>query len=374
MSGLRLQRLVLVLVLLLLGAGVGAQIAAAPQPELEATPGSASDRASTQQAFPGGVTIPYQGRLEGETGIPAADGAYDFSFALFEGNSGGEALWSEVQEDVPVRDGTFLTDLGRVTGIAEGVMAGGARWLAVGVRGPGESEFVPLSPRLRVDASGPSSLSAPSSDMACPHDHAGEIWISSGSEPVLDLRNSGAGLALRVSSENGTSLSVVGTGRIMSSADSIVFLSPHEMIARELNPNNVSLTPLANGGVHIVNPSGTNVTRYVSLPVSTFGTLYGSQFFVRSLEVCYKAPSADTYIDVTAVIKNNGAEADTFYILNDLNRSSDTHDCYEIIADTPRKAVDNSTWVQFNVRFADAWSELYIYTVKLTLTQDPITW
>ena len=47
------------------------------------------------------VTIPYAGTLSDPAGQPVADGLYDFSFALYAAETGGELLWSEVQEGVP---------------------------------------------------------------------------------------------------------------------------------------------------------------------------------------------------------------------------------------------------------------------------------
>ena len=170
-------------------------------------------------------------------------------------------------------------------------------------------------------------------------------------------------------SSSGVAISARGTGQIWSSADSRLFLSPHDLVARENDPSVLDVIYLDNGGAKIVNQSGTNVTRYVSLPVSTFGTLFASNTYVEELNVCYKAPSASTYIDVTAVIKNDGAEAAEFYIIDQTNRVSDTHDCYTLTAD-PRVRINNSSWAQFNVRFSGVGSEIYIYTVKLTLTQE----
>ncbi|MFC2023495.1 hypothetical protein ACFLT5_02020 [Chloroflexota bacterium] len=341
-----------------------------------------------QEAAVSGLTIPYPGRLTDSVGQSAADGAYDFTFALYGTEEGGEALWSEVQKDVSVQDGAFFTSLGKVTGIAAQVMGGGARWLAVGVRGPDETEFVSMSPRLLVDAD--VSPSASSNGMACPHDHFGETWAGAATESALQIVNTGTGgglsafsaqgigvegsstlgSAVRGRSDLGIAIEAAGTGQIRSTADSELFLSPHDMVARELDPSVLELIPLNKGGVKIVNQTGTVVKRYVSLPVSTFGTLFGSQFYVKEVLVCYSTPSANTWIDKTTVIKHDGSGGAAFYIYDNTNMSSDTLDCYASTAD-PRLPVDNSTWVQFNVDFGDVGSELYIYTVKLTLTQEP---
>ena len=162
----------------------------------------------------------------------------------------------------------------------------------------------------------------------------------------------------------GVDVSAAGSGIIKSAADSSLYLSPHDMVVRG-DAEDVELTPLDSGGVdaHFTD-SG---TYYLSLPVSTFGTLFGTPFYVKSLEVCFDTD--DTLIDVTAVLKNDGGTGAAAYILDGGNRASVTHACYTSTAPTP-VVIDNSTWVQFNVA-ADAGGHIHIYTAKLTLTQTP---
>jgi hypothetical protein len=142
-----------------------------------------------EEPAPVGVTVPYPGRLEDTEGRPVADGAYDFTFALYAEEIGGEALWSEMQPGVAVEDGAFAVLLGGVEPIPAGVVGGGEGWLEVGVRGPGEVGFTTLTPRQRLTAA-PTTSQEASADMACPHDHWNEEWSGGG----------GAGLTLRSSS------------------------------------------------------------------------------------------------------------------------------------------------------------------------------
>jgi hypothetical protein len=162
----------------------------------------------------------------------------------------------------------------------------------------------------------------------------------------------------------GVDISAGGSGIIKSKADSILYLSPHDMVVR--GSPGVELTPLDNGGVEIHYTS--MGWKYLSIPVSTFGTLFGSPLYVTSLEVCQGSHSSG-YIGVTTVSKNDGGEGVTHYILSDSVHDSTSHDCYTVYASTP-KAIDNSTWVQFNV-WSQGSGQARIYTVKLTLTQTP---
>ena len=137
------------------------------------------------QHSPSGLTIPYPGRLTGNTGAPVADAPYDFSFALYQTQTGGEPLWSEIQEGIVTTDGAFTALLGSVNPVPAFVMDGDARWLAVSVRGQGEDAFTPLAPRQRLSSTASTAASSPSSGAACPHDHFGEQWIGTGTEGLL---------------------------------------------------------------------------------------------------------------------------------------------------------------------------------------------
>jgi hypothetical protein len=141
--------------------------------------------ASTVRAWPvlpaaggGDGTLPYAGTLADPAGKPVADGLYDFSFALYAAETGGEPLWSEVQKGVVVEGGMFEVALGHDTAIPAAALDGGARWLEVGVRGPGETRFTPLLPRQRLSVTLPAAPDSPTA-AACPHTHVGEVWSAS---------------------------------------------------------------------------------------------------------------------------------------------------------------------------------------------------
>jgi hypothetical protein len=516
MSTKRVLFVALVASLIVLVAGVGPQVADTAQ----ALPPAPQPHAP-------GVTIPYPGRLAGEAGQPVAQGAYAFTFALYKTQTGGDPLWSEVQEGVMVQDGAFALSLGSVNPIPRQVVDVDELWLAVSVRGPADVGFVALTPRQRVSAASSISPASPTSGGACPHDHFGETWAGDSTAAGLHVENtadalvgwssgahtsgvvgtnsgggtgvfatsdsgyglyaasshsdgvfaysaeqgqsgvvglnfgdgpgvsgvstdqtfvaptekygvygvgdatgvwgksftgegvvgsstsgsgvegfsttgigvlghsnsshgvwgeasavgesgtvgwhSGNGYGLQGHSESGVAIAATGTGIVHSTADSVLYLSPHDMVVREENQSVVSLAPLDNGGVRIRNQAGSGtVTRYLSIPVSTFGSLFGSPLYVKSIEVCYKTSIAQAFIAGTGVYKNPGAGGGwTAYLENATPQSSTTYTCYPVTAATPRKAVDNSTWVQFNISFngTGAGWEVFIYTVKLTLTE-----
>ena len=169
--------------------------------------------------------------------------------------------------------------------------------------------------------------------------------------------------AVYACNNHGVALLATCSGIIESTADSVLYLSPHDMVVR--GGSGVSVTPMDSGGVDIYH--WITGDKYLSIPVSTFGTLFGSPVYVKSIEVCYKT-DAEGYIDVTSVRKNNGSTGSTSYLSNGTNCTSSTHTCYTTNAGGTRVVIDNSTWVQFNISTSGT-GHTYIYTVKLTLSE-----
>jgi hypothetical protein len=140
------------------------------------------------------VTIAYPGRLNNTDGQPVIDGEYTFAFNLYQTETGEEELWSEVQEGVLVKDGTFLISLGSVNPLPTALLDGRDLWLSTNVRGRGETEFTALEPRQLLSADASTPLSEATAGVACPHDHVGEVWEanipwSNGALKILNYGN-----------------------------------------------------------------------------------------------------------------------------------------------------------------------------------------
>lgn len=179
----RVSNVVLVLSALFLAVGVGPRVT-----------GVAQGLPAVQEANPSEATIPYPGRLSDEAWQPVADGNYDFTFALYSAETGGEALWSEVQQGIPVQAGAFNAMLGEAQAMPSELLKADARWLDVSVRGPDEAEFTALTPRQPLGALSPASQLSPmaaSDGGACPHSHWGETW--EGDSGWLYLHNTAVG-------------------------------------------------------------------------------------------------------------------------------------------------------------------------------------
>jgi len=101
----------------------------------------------TSKAVPVGTEFTYQGRLIDAN--VAADGEYDFKFRLFDGDTVGSQVGSNVNiDDVNVIDGYFTVELD-----FGNVFTAEAKWLEIGVRaGDSNDAYNVLSPRQKVTA------------------------------------------------------------------------------------------------------------------------------------------------------------------------------------------------------------------------------
>jgi len=110
--------------------------------------------------FAQGTAFTYQGRLN--RGDSPAGGSYDFTFALFNGNHTNSGQFGVTQTNLAlaVSNGLFLATLDFGS-----VFTGEAAWLAIGVRGGGESGFTPLNP-LQPVTPAPYALYAPTAGTA----------------------------------------------------------------------------------------------------------------------------------------------------------------------------------------------------------------
>ena len=204
------------------------------------------------------------------------------------------------------------------------------------------------------------------------NDAAGGMGVSgfsSGGSGVSGGSTSGVGVSAY--SYSGTAIEATGTGQIFSSADTVLYLSPHDMVLRMDDSSLASLAPQQDGSMRVRNNAPGTGTRYVSLPISTFGTLFGSQVYVKSLEVCYRVGVYNfSYIDATTVTKNNGSAGGfTYYIYDLTERLSNTYECYTVTSATPRCPLDNSSWVQLNLSYSCTDCDIYLYAVNLTLSE-----
>lgn len=171
------------------------------------------------------LAIPYSASLLDEQGNVVSAGFYDFQFALYDTESNGSLLWSEVQEQIEVTAGNFNVFLGSGVPLPEGIFARQELWLEVAVRQSGETEFAYLSPRQRFSAPfNAQTVSEPtqSNSLSCEHTHFGEAWSGEGIAGLLIHTPNGnlggaffgktGGLGYGLWGEQNTTLNILGGG------------------------------------------------------------------------------------------------------------------------------------------------------------------
>ncbi len=90
------------------------------------------------------LLLSYQGRLTDDAGL-ALNGSHQLAFALYDSDSGGAMVWSELHPAVTVTDGLFSVVLGSINPLAPGYFVGPNRYLAISVDGGPE-----LAPRQQM--------------------------------------------------------------------------------------------------------------------------------------------------------------------------------------------------------------------------------
>lgn len=91
-------------------------------------------------------TLSYQGVLTDSLGVPKPDGTYSITFRLYDGASGGTALWTE-QKTLQVKRGLFSTILGDQVVFGSSLTFSTQYWLSIQVASEPElSPRVPLTP------------------------------------------------------------------------------------------------------------------------------------------------------------------------------------------------------------------------------------
>lgn len=155
---------------------------------------------------PAEITIPYAGSLAMSTGQPAAEGVYDFRFALYRGETGGTPLWTETQTGVTVTQGAFAVLLGKTTPLSSAALGENNLWLEVNVRGPGEADFTLLDPRQPMGRAKPASSPIAA---ACAHTHWGESWTGLSGDG-LNIAFPFSGPSVTLAGSDGTAVDAMG--------------------------------------------------------------------------------------------------------------------------------------------------------------------
>jgi hypothetical protein len=270
--------------------------------------------------------IPIQGRLTNSSGTPLT-GTYDLTVRLYEVFSGGTSLCSYTITDVSVDKGLFSTYAN-----FQGCSALDGRQLWMGIQVETDSEMTPRRPidnvpyawTLRPGASiignmgsnaildienmastgrGLRSYATSSTGTnygvvgasVSPDGYGGYFYNNGGGTGLYGDSDSGTGLY--ASSDTGPAIVAAGTGTIKSSAQSSIWISGNGV--RPYHASDTTVIDMDTTGGAKIYP-GTSVSfKYVMLPITVPGPLYGQNVKVVSMDIYFQgATDFDALTDV----------------------------------------------------------------------------
>lgn len=339
-----------------------------------------------------GTGFTYQGYLAESDDTPINDSC-DMEIGLWDAATGGSLIGGTMQiSNFQVDHGYFTLTLNGANEFGATPFNGDARYLQFEIWCDSYNNGQGVTLSRQAITAAPYAHTALNVLNLPDHDHVAETWINTASAPTLSLENSHtSGTALYLDAmATGSALQAHGpvyiSGKLEVSgkfevgdtvyvgADSILNLSPFTAMSRAV-PAEVTIYPLANGGVS-VNPTSTVVKeRLLVIPVSTYRQLFGSDVYIKGLRICYKINSAGSqYIDAVGVYKgsDDGASYEA-YLTNNTDRASTTRSCFAIFPATPRVAITNASYVQIHLN-ADGpittSDGFMFYSIDLFLTED----
>jgi hypothetical protein len=364
-------------VIMLLTLTVGLTLAQGSAPGSEpAQPGAPADTV--------GNYIPVQGRLTDASGNPL-NATLTITFRLYDMPGGGTELCHDTNT-VAVSNGLFNS---QIYGNCAGQMTGQQLYLALQIGS--DAEMTPRQPIYAVPYAWslkPGAVISGATGVD-PIVHI-ETWSTSGrglrayamAETGTNYGMVGAsrspdgyggyfydtagGVGLKAESD-GVALQLTGSGRIESTADMTVAVSPLKMIPQWESSGDLEF--LSDGAYMEIRPV-TSGFQYVHIPVDIPSTLFGTTTRLKSVRICYRVDQAGSFVSTT--ILSQGTDSGTFsQSINDTtDRNSTGWECYTVTDATP-DVIQGSVYVQLTLSFAGtgAMHDIRIGNIALGLTE-----
>ena len=340
----RQQILTSVLVLgLLLALAVGLSLAQEPEPPEE---GAEREMGVAAPAMGLDDVVPIQGRLTDASGNPL-DGMYSLTFSLYDVSSGGTALCSDI-DNVEVSNGLFNAEMDYCTAST----INGQR-LYLGIKVESDAE---MTPRQKISAVPyawglrPGAIISDTRSSAILNvENYGSgtgVTISSSDRYGVDASSSSSGYAAVLGCNDNTGIGVqgvsiggvgvsagsvvdvalkaVGTGIIQSTAKSYLWISGNGV--RPHQQSDSTVIDLDSIGGAIVTPGAAASARYVMLPVTAPGPLYGQDVTISDLDI-YWVGDTDTDAITDIRFRRQTGVCDSCYV--EILHDATDHTCYE---------------------------------------------
>jgi hypothetical protein len=262
-------------------------------------------------------TIGYQGRLTDNVGNPI-NGNRNMIFRLYTAQTGGSAIWTETQNNVPVASGLFNVSLGSNTAFDPGSFHQ-PLYLEVEVGGQ------KLSRQLLQGAPYAFSL-APGSLIK-------GYGTTSAFSSTLTIANLGAGASLVVQASNGPAIVTLGDvsagGKIQSTQVSYWWISGNGLI-KERATDTTRWDCDGNGSARIWRGASAG-TKNVFYSVTMPAVLFGQPVTLKKITVYYDCQDGSKgYITGTYMYHQTDADSSMAILTDTTDRKSNTATSYTI--------------------------------------------
>ncbi len=292
-----LNRMFIVGFLLILISGMGAWMVGLARAQDTVPPREAEDPNTLLSTS---NYIPLQGQLTDASGNPL-NGLYSVAFRIYGQSTGGTALCEDVRS-LTLEDGLFSTYMYG----GDCSIDGRQLFLGVEVGTDGEmtprqyidnvpvawtlrpgatiSGTIPNSPILHLENWGEDGRGLRSYAMSTTGQNYGVVGASRSPDGFGGyLYNNGGGTGLYASSDSGTAIRAGGTGIIQSTAPTYLWISGNDV--RAYNQTDSTIINLDSIGGAFIERGATAGNKYVMLPITLAGTLYGQNVRLYALDL-----------------------------------------------------------------------------------------
>jgi len=203
------------------------------------------------------------------------------------------------------------------------------------------------------------------------HSHGIAIWAKNDStDATLVVGNDGAGPLIKGFGGDGgeDEFRVSNSGKIETKADSYVFIPGIEFV-KNLNTDTTRWDCLGNAAVKIWR-GGTAGDKFIYIPITLPGVLYGQSVKVEALTIYYKCEDGTkNYIDITCLWKQTGADGYVELITDYTDWTSNTATSYTLTpaANNTLSSDEGVLALHLRLRFQDDAKYIQIGGVRLRL-------
>jgi len=305
----------------------------------------------------------YQGRLTDAGGNPV-NGTRNMTFRLFTAESGGSAIWTETQNNVPVNNGIFNVVLG-VNAALDEANFHQPLYLEVVVAGQ------TLTPRQQL-------LGAPYAFSLVPGAVVkGYLATTDTYSSTVTLANFGTGQALAAYSSGGIALygaggtALLADGAIKSTSKSYIWISGNSLV-KNLSSDSTVWDMEGNGSA-LVRRGGIAGDKLIYYPVTLPSVLYGQSVKLTKMTVYYRCQDGSkNYITFTVLERQTDADSSAIIVSDTTDRTSNAATSYDLNLTTNNVLDVNqgALGLRIGIEFADSTNYVQIGAIRLELEHD----